>query len=233
MKISFKRRRARGHRSSHLVEANAAESCSDCGLIQGGKERHERNREPLPFDTQAVDCVVLSHAHIDHSGRLPLLVKSGYGGPILATEPTVKLCEILLTDSARIQEEDARWTIKRLNKKGEDSSWVKPLYTEEDARAALERLVPVPFDTPTEAGPGRGQVRQGRSHSRCVDRRSRVAVERRDASVDVLGRSRCRRCAVGRRSAERTGTGLPADRIDLWRSHAPGGPGARPISSTR
>jgi metallo-beta-lactamase family protein len=99
--------------------------------------------------------VVLSHAHIDHSGRLPLLVKSGYGGPILATEPTVKLCEIMLTDSARIQEEDARWKIKRLQKKGEDASWVTPLYTEEDAREALERLVPVPFDQPTDAGPGR------------------------------------------------------------------------------
>jgi metallo-beta-lactamase family protein len=121
-------------------------------MIQGGRERHERNREPFPFAVDRVDAVVLSHAHIDHSVRLPVLVKRGYRGPIFATEPTVKLCEILLPDSGRIQEEDARWKIKRLKKKGEAHDWVRPLYTEDDAMAALERFVPVPFDQPHDLG---------------------------------------------------------------------------------
>jgi metallo-beta-lactamase family protein len=132
--------------SCHLIECGGRRILLDCGLIQGGSERHERNREPFPFDPKSIDLVVLSHAHIDHSGRLPLLAKSGYSGPILATSPTVALCEILLTDSGRIHEEDARWKIKRLGKKGEDANWVRPLYTEDDARAVLGQFVAVPMD---------------------------------------------------------------------------------------
>ena len=132
--------------SCHRVQTGDGTVLLDCGMIQGGRERHERNREPFPFAVDRVDAVILSHAHIDHSGRLPVLVKAGYRGPIFATEPTVKLCEILLTDSGRIQEEDARWKIKRLKKNGEAHDWVRPLYTEDDAMAALERFVPVPFD---------------------------------------------------------------------------------------
>jgi len=118
--------------SCHRVRTGDGTVLLDCGMIQGGRERHERNREPFPFAVDRVDAVVLSHAHIDHSGRLPVLVKAGYRGPILATEPTVKLCEILLPDSGRIQEEDARWKIKRLKKKGEAHDWVRPLYTRSD-----------------------------------------------------------------------------------------------------
>jgi metallo-beta-lactamase family protein len=138
--------------SCHRVQTGDGTVLLDCGMIQGGRERHERNREPFPFAVDRVDAVVLSHAHIDHSGRLPVLVKRGYRGPIFATEPTVKLCEILLPDSGRIQEEDARWKIKRLKKKGEAHDWVRPLYTEDDAMAALERFVPVPFDQPHDLG---------------------------------------------------------------------------------
>jgi metallo-beta-lactamase family protein len=132
--------------SCHLLEVEGSRILLDCGLYQGGKERHERNREPFPFAPDELDCVVLSHAHIDHSGRLPLLVKSGYSGPILCTAPTASLCEILLRDSGHIQEEDARWKIKRLIKAGEDASWVKPLYTVEDAEAALAQFASVEFD---------------------------------------------------------------------------------------
>jgi metallo-beta-lactamase family protein len=139
--------------SCHRLDTGDGTVLLDCGLIQGGRERHERNREPFPFAVDRIDSVVLSHAHIDHSGRLPLLVKAGYRGPIVATEPTVKLCGILLPDSGRIQEEDARWKIKRLKKKGEAHDWVRPLYTEEDAMAALERFVAVPFDQAHDLGP--------------------------------------------------------------------------------
>jgi metallo-beta-lactamase family protein len=144
--------------SCHLLERDGSRMLLDCGLIQGGRERHERNREPFPFDPAGLDCVVLSHAHIDHSGRLPLLCKAGFDGPILTTPPTAELCRILLADSGRIQEEDARWKIKRLEKKGEDASWVRPLYTEEDALAVLERLVPVEFESSHDLD-GSGRVR--------------------------------------------------------------------------
>jgi metallo-beta-lactamase family protein len=139
--------------SCHRIQTGDGTVLLDCGMIQGGRERHERNREPFPFAVDRLDAVVLSHAHIDHSGRLPVLVKAGYRGPIYATEPTVRLCEILLPDSGRIQEEDAHWKIKRMKKKGEAHDWVRPLYTEDDARVALERLVPVPFDETHELGP--------------------------------------------------------------------------------
>jgi metallo-beta-lactamase family protein len=144
--------------SCHLVETGGRRLLLDCGMIQGGKERHERNREPFPFDPAAVDAVLLSHAHIDHTGRLPLLVARGFRGPILTTEASAALARVLLLDSARIHEEDARWKIKRLKKKGEDHSWVTALFTEEDARATLERLEPVPFDEPVPL-PGIGAVR--------------------------------------------------------------------------
>ena len=132
--------------SCHQVRTDRANLLLDCGLIQGGSERHERNRAEFEFDIGDIDAVVLSHAHIDHSGRLPLLRKRGYTGPIWCTRSTAKLLAILLPDSARIHEEDARWKIKRLKKKGKDASWVEPLYTEEDAEAVLESLRPVDFD---------------------------------------------------------------------------------------
>lgn len=131
--------------SSHLIRTDAGSVLLDCGMIQGGPERHERNRERFPFDPRGLSAVVLSHAHIDHTGRLPLLVKAGYDGPILATGSTAELCRIMLADSGRIQEEDARWKIKRLQKEGKDASWVTPLYTEEDALEAVGRIQPVDF----------------------------------------------------------------------------------------
>lgn len=129
--------------SCHHIQTEAGSLLLDCGLIQGGPERHERNRRPFPFKPGSLDAVILSHAHIDHSGRLPLLVNSGFQGPILATEPTTELCRIMLADSGRIQEEDASWKIKRLKKEGKDASWVTPLYTEEEAMEAMERIQPV------------------------------------------------------------------------------------------
>ncbi len=131
--------------SCHRIETEAGSLLLDCGMIQGGPERHDRNRAPFPFLPEELKGVVLSHAHIDHSGRLPLLVKSGFRGPIFATEPTVELCKIMLADSGRIQEEDAKWKIKRLEKERKDTSWVTPLYTEEDALRAMDQFRPVDF----------------------------------------------------------------------------------------
>jgi metallo-beta-lactamase family protein len=158
MQISFHGAAREVTGSCHLIEVNGKRILLDCGMIQGGRERHARNREPFRFNPADLDVVVLSHAHIDHSGRLPLLVQAGFRGQILATPATVDLARILLSDSARIHEEDARWKIKRLKKAGEDSSWVHPLFTEEDAAAVQERLVAVPFDRDRDLA-GAGSVR--------------------------------------------------------------------------
>lgn len=140
--------------SCHLLEVGDSRILLDCGLYQGGRERHERNREEFPFPPESLDCVLLSHAHIDHSGRLPLLAKAGYDGPIVCTSATASLSEILLRDSGHIQEEDARWKRKRLRRAGEDDSWVQPLYTVADAEAALEQFAPIRFYEETEIVPG-------------------------------------------------------------------------------
>jgi len=145
LKLSFHGAAREVTGSCHRIQTNEGSLLLDCGMIQGGRERHERNRRPFPFDPGELQAVVLSHAHIDHSGRLPLLVKAGYRGPILATEPTAELCRIMLADSGRIQEEDAFWKIKRLKKEGKDASWVTPLYTEEEALETVERIQPVDF----------------------------------------------------------------------------------------
>jgi len=145
MKISFFGAAREVTGSCHYLEAGGLRILLDCGMFQGGKERHKRNREPFPFDPTEVDFVVLSHAHIDHSGRLPLLVKQGYKGPIITSAATRALGQILLPDAGRIQEEDARWKIKRLKKKRKDSKWVTPLFTEQDSFEALKRFESVPF----------------------------------------------------------------------------------------
>ena len=108
MKISFHGAAREVTGSCHLVEAEGGSVLLDCGMIQGGKERHERNRKAFSFSPKKLRCVAQSHAHIDHSGRLPLLRKAGFRGPIFATKPTVHLCRVLLADSGRIHEEDAK-----------------------------------------------------------------------------------------------------------------------------
>ena len=150
MRISFHGAAREVTGSCHLVDTGDARLLLDCGLIQGGQERHERNREPLPFDATSLTRVILSHAHIDHSGRLALLLKAGYRGPILTTEPTARLLRILLSDSGRIHEEDAKWKIRRLEKQGQDASWVTPLYTEGDALAVLDQIETVEFNEPRD-----------------------------------------------------------------------------------
>jgi metallo-beta-lactamase family protein len=150
--------------SCHRVETEAGSILLDCGLIQGGPERHDRNRRRLPVSMDSLRAVILSHAHTDHAGRLPLLVKWGYRGPILATGPTADLCRIMLADSGKIQEEDARWKIKRLKKKGRDASWVTPLYTEEEALQTAERIQPVEMHQEVDLGGGETVVLHRAGH---------------------------------------------------------------------
>lgn len=138
--------------SMHLLEVNGHRVLLDCGLYQGRrKEAFERNRT-LPFDASAIDAVLLSHAHIDHSGNLPSLIKSGFGGCIYSTSATRDLCAYMLVDSAHLQENDVRHVNKRRRKQGKNL--FEPLYTKDDALEALTRFHSVDYDHPFRPVPG-------------------------------------------------------------------------------
>ncbi len=132
--------------SCYFVHADKGALVMDCGIFQGGEERHLRNREPFPFAPQEVRWALISHAHLDHCGRLPLLVKAGFRGPIFATPATCDLVKTVLMDAAKLQEEDAAWKIKRLKKQGDDWSWVSPLFTTADVERVWHFFEPVPYD---------------------------------------------------------------------------------------
>lgn len=128
--------------SAHLLTLdNGFTILLDCGLYQGRDEEMESfNREWL-FQPEKIDCVILSHAHIDHTGRLPKLVKDGFSGFIHTTHATRSLCSIMLLDSAKIQERDAAYSNKKLLKKGKTDRLIDPLYTTEDVKATMTKFV--------------------------------------------------------------------------------------------
>lgn len=136
--------------SCHLVKVGGRSLLLDCGEFQGTPEEEERNRKPLPV--RDVDAVVLSHAHIDHSGRLPLLAKQGFRGPIYTHEASRDLCGVMLRDAGYLHEKDAEWENKRRRRKG--LKLVEPLYTRADVEAVLGRIVGLPFDEPRRIMPG-------------------------------------------------------------------------------
>ena len=133
--------------SKTLVTHQGKQLLVDCGLFQGYKNLRLMNWEPFPFDPRKLDAVVLTHAHLDHSGALPLLVKQGFKGPVFATPGTLDVCEVLLPDSGRLQEEDAEYANRHQLSKHKPAL---PLYTEEDPVRALRRIEPLPFDQPAE-----------------------------------------------------------------------------------
>lgn len=128
--------------SRHLLEVSDRRILIDCGLFQGGKKLRQRNWEVFPVDPKSIDLVVLTHAHIDHTGYLPVLIKSGFSGQVLCTEATADLLQILLPDSGFLQEKDAEFANRHRYTKHEPAL---PLYTRADAENALTRLRPVPF----------------------------------------------------------------------------------------
>jgi len=137
--------------SKYMLRIDDRNILVDCGLFQGLKNLRQRNWEEPPFDIKTIDAVVLTHAHIDHSGYLPVLMKRGYTGPIYCTEATAELCGIMLPDSGHLQEEEARY----IGKKGVGRhDPVLPLYTREDAEQTLKLLKPVAFDTDIDLGSG-------------------------------------------------------------------------------
>src|SRR6186713_1104416 len=128
--------------SCHILRVAGRQLLLDCGMIQGGADAPARNRLPFPFRADEIDAVVLSHAHIDHCGRLPLLVKRGFRGPIYTNTACAELVPILLRDSASLAVRDA------------ERFQTQPLYDLADVNATLELIQPIPYDLPREVLPG-------------------------------------------------------------------------------
>ncbi len=137
--------------SKYLITTGERNVLVDCGLFQGLKELRLKNWDRFPIDPKTIDAIVLTHAHLDHSGYIPRLIKEGFKGNIFCTRATLALCKILLTDAGRIQEEDAEWLS---HKKFSKHSPALPLFSEKDAAAALEQFVPINFDESFEVTQG-------------------------------------------------------------------------------
>jgi metallo-beta-lactamase family protein len=138
--------------SQHLLEVAGKRILLDCGLSQGRREESERLNHQFGFEPASLDAVVLSHAHIDHSGKLPALVKNGFKGMIFSTGATRDLAAIMLPDSAHIQKADAEYLNKKRAK--EDLPPIEPLYDLEDALSAIEKFVSIPYDLSFPIFPG-------------------------------------------------------------------------------
>ncbi len=130
--------------SCHLLYTDRHKVLMDCGQFQGNKEMEALNWEPFPFDPESIEAVILSHAHIDHCGRIPLLVKRGFKGDIYCTDATADLLQVMLLDSAYIHEKDAEWQTKKNARTGKPP--VEPLYTVLDAEKALKLVKPILYD---------------------------------------------------------------------------------------
>ena len=137
--------------SCHLISTENHKVLLDCGQFQGGKEMDKMNEEEFPFNPAEIECVILSHAHIDHCGRIPLLVKRGFKGPIYCTDATADLLDVMLKDSAYIHEKDAEWQTRKNLRTGKPP--VDPLYTIQDSEAALRLVKPILYDQLVELNP--------------------------------------------------------------------------------
>lgn len=139
--------------SNYLVESSQGKKVIvDCGLFQGGRQMEERNWADWGFDPGQISTLFLTHAHIDHSGRIPKLVKDGFKGKIFTSPPTAELCEIMLLDSAHIQEMDAEWQTRKSKRRAQKE--IEPLYTAQDAEESVNLLAPIERDQIIEVEPG-------------------------------------------------------------------------------
>ncbi len=152
MKITFHGAARTVTGSQHLIEVNDHRILLDCGLYQGKRDESLRRNRNLPFDAASIDVMVLSHAHIDHSGNIPTLVKSGFRGDIVCTFATRDLCSTMLMDSGSIHERDAEFLNKKRARSGEPP--IEPLYTIEDAVNSLESFAAVGYHRQREIAPG-------------------------------------------------------------------------------
>lgn len=138
--------------SCHELSISGRSFLLDCGMIQGNPRDEARNRQPFAFRPSQLTAVILSHAHIDHSGRIPLLTKAGFAGPIFAHHATVDLCRIMLRDAAYLDEKETVWQNKKRQRKGLPE--LSPLYSVSDLDAVFAQFVGLDYDTPTEIGLG-------------------------------------------------------------------------------
>lgn len=129
--------------SCHLIETEGVRVLLDCGMHQGGRQSERRNGEPFPFDPKKINAVILSHGHLDHSGLLPRLFKSGYKGPVYCTDATRNLLAIMLEDAASLHLRDVEWENKRLKRAGKPE--IEPWYDMEDVLHVLEHCVGIPY----------------------------------------------------------------------------------------
>ncbi len=144
MKIQFAGAAHEVTGSKHVITFNGKKILLDCGMFQGKRKEADEKNKKFVFDPKEIDCVILSHSHIDHSGLLPYLVKSGFNGPIYCTHATRDLCNYMLADSAFIQEREFEWLKK--HKKGRKTFIEKPLYTMDDAEDALKLFHAVSYE---------------------------------------------------------------------------------------
>jgi len=148
MKLTFAGAAGTVTGSMHHLEVDGRRWLLDCGMFQGRRKEAEKRNKEFPFPARSLDGVVLSHAHIDHSGRLPLLVRNGFRGPIYTTPATIDLCQAMLRDTAHILESDAIF----VNKKHRDEEPVEPLYSMQDAEETMPLFRPVSYHRPTNLG---------------------------------------------------------------------------------
>lgn len=140
--------------SKHLIRTKHASVLLDCGMFQGRRRESVEHNQNLGVNPNAIDAVVLSHAHIDHSGALPLLVKQGYEGPIYTTPATRDLCAVMLEDAAMIQAADARYINKAIERDHAHMDRVEPLYSPEDVVQLLKQIIAVPYHRKLAIAPG-------------------------------------------------------------------------------
>ena len=150
MKLTFLGAAGEVTGSQHLLESETGglfRMLFDCGLFQGARKHSRKMNESFACDPERLDCVVLSHAHIDHCGRIPQLVAAGFSGPIFCTKATADIIEMMLSDSAKIQMEDAEYMADKL---GPDDPAATPLYTLDDVRQTMKQIEPLDYRTPTK-----------------------------------------------------------------------------------
>ena len=138
--------------SCHLVHAAGKRVLLDCGMVQGGREEHARNAKAFPFDLATIDAMVLSHAHIDHVGRLPLMARRGYRGPVYTQRATADLARIMLEDSARLAASDVERENRHRARRGQQA--LEPLYELDDVQRALKQFKPMAYDVERQILPG-------------------------------------------------------------------------------
>lgn len=151
MKITFLGATKMVTGSNFLVEGAGKKFLVDCGMYQGGDRDEMQNHEPFAYDVNEIDFMLLTHAHIDHSGRIPKLYKEGYRNPVITTKATRDLCSIMLPDSGHIQEQEIEWRNRKRMREGKEA--LPPLYTAQDAIDTMEIFKPVNYDEIIEIDP--------------------------------------------------------------------------------